>query len=411
MLETIQTMPIEDRRQLVLSTLRPDEIRNHRVASGLELDLEQTHELMACGTDIALFADGMSEISNIALAAPSADQLMRTIRQLLGTEGIHQAHKRGEISSTTLPSAEITKADIVLTQDGFRVVEIEPGKIRGLGYGVMTRMQSVRPIGVGASASLGRLIEGMSSAIVLSEKDRFHEPEIKILAKAVDGLRAVPQISFTRQQGENPVEALLMMSPLVNNHGITERQLRDELVVLSDRRLDLESKGAIALTHNAGEIPELEDLLLDVFGQDTLLRLRSIIPKAEHIALDDTLEQRIKTSRGSDIFLKPVLDSGTRGIVTPGDAEGLALASAKRKTLAKFIAQEAVETILTPMHSLDVLRGDERDDRMNLRITVHVDRNGDIIESTVVGSPHEHLAHGGKASVITNIEAAPGVIA
>lgn len=405
MSETITTMSVEDRRELVQEVFRPDEIHNHRVAAGVMLESAQAEELTESGQVIAAFAQGMSQISNQALRAESSDQLMAKIRQLLGTEGKFQAYKRGEITLDELAEAEITKSDIVVTPQGLRIVEIEPGKVRGLGYGVLARMQSAHPVGIGAEASLGRLIADQPTAVILSEKDRFHEPEICLLAGAVAGLHSRTQRLFMHDQERNPVEGLIMMSPLVNSFGVTESSVREDLTIVSDRRLDLESKGAFALLHNGSQIPELEQLLCETFEPAMLARLRELVPKAEHASLDDSLRERVSQTGNDGLFLKPVLESGTRGIITPDNKEEFAAAIAKHKTLAKFMVQEAVDTVLTPMQSLDVRSGTEHEDLMNLRITVHVDKVGNIIESTVVGSPHAFLAHGGKTSVITNLEA------
>jgi len=402
-MEILNSMSLGERLDIVQRDLRPDEIRNHHVAHGLTLDVKEQAELSALAADVASYSSGMSEIARIAMDAPAGDKLMRNVRHLMGTEGLFQAILRGEVKQEVPGAPQLTKVDIVHTRKGFQIVEIEPGKIRGLGYGVMVRHQTTRPIGIGAAASLASITAGMETGILMSEKDRFHEPEMKILASVGDNLQVRPQFSFDENQRRNPVEGLLMMSPLVRM-GMSEAEIREKIAVLSDRRLDLESKGCLAILHNLGEIDELDDLLLHTVGREPLERLRKLVPATGHILLDRDLLGKVIDST-DPIFLKPVLDSGTRGIVTPDDSEASKKATTNHKTFGKFVAQTAVETVKIQMDSVDVLNGHFSSGLMNLRITAHVDSTGNIVETTVVGSPHEHLAHGGKTSVITNLEA------
>jgi hypothetical protein len=410
---TSNTLDLNERRQYVLDTLRPDNIRNHRVAEGLELSNEQIEDLENCAKQAAIFAGGMAELSQCALDAEGSDRQMRTIRELLGTEGLFQARVRGEIAPTPLPAPQITKVDLINTPSGLRIVEIEPGKIRGIGYGMLVRGQDANTPGIGAEATLASLSQGELTGIVMSRTDRFHEPEMHLLARAIKNLRVVPQTTgaysvgyVAERAGAEPIRRAVMMSKLEGKNGICEQNVRQNVHIVSDRRTDLESKGALAILHNLGEEPRIEATLCTIFGTQALAALRQSIPLTAHISLlsqDQQISLRNSIKNGSlPVFLKPLADSGTRGIITPSDKEQLLQALYTPKQLRKFAIQVAHATQFESMESLDVLHGDRREDAMNIRITMHVDSNGNMIEVSVVGSPHEYLPHGGKTSVITN---------
>lgn len=136
-------LSLQERQEQVHDLLRPDEIRRHRVAEGLNLTTKQALDLEEKARVAAMFANRMSSLSNAALTLDALDPESRRARALLGTEPMFQARKRGEVDPTNLPSAEITKIDLVMTDQGFSIVEIEPGKVRGLGYGRMVRELSL----------------------------------------------------------------------------------------------------------------------------------------------------------------------------------------------------------------------------------------------------------------------------
>lgn len=415
------TMSLRDRQELVLETLRPDSIRNHRVADGLQLNDEQTDELNLRALQVAQFASGMSELSQDALNAPSTDKSMQTVRRLLGTEGLHQARIRGEIDTPKLSRPQITKADIILTTEGFRIVEIEPGKIRGLGYGAMVRKQANTPLGIGAAEAIETLSDGHSTGILLSIKDRFHEPEMEILAADIPNLMAIPQaegslvqlgfLGACKREGQ-PVLAIraIMMSAFVDGTSFNEDSVRQSVRIVSDRRDDLESKGALALLHNSAGFQDIEHILKVHFTDSELEALRACVPETLHMRLMEKTRvdaMRIEAQKGkSKLYLKPLMGSGTRGIVNPSEVDEVISIMSKAKNLGKYVLQRAEPTVTVRMISKDVLGGDIREDDMNLRFTLHVDEAGNIIEVSLVGSPHEHLAHGGKTSVITNVDGA-----
>lgn len=408
-LETHQGL--EARRQIVVDELQPDHLRNHRVADGFEIELETKQELHKIGHNIAAFQHGMSELSNVALRADPKDQTMRLVRSLLGTENIHQAARRENVSAPVLPEPALAKADLIFTPLGLRIVEIEPGKLRGLGYGAMVRAQSPNALGIGAPRFLEAIRSAGNAAIVMSTKDRFHEPEIRLLARTTKELFVTPQTELKQirdgleTRGQR-IGEVIMMSPLVKG-GINEDDIRNHAQVISDRRTDLESKGALALLHNAGNSTEIEQLLVLSFGGDQLARLRKVIPLTVHSSLvpKEEMSSLAEAIRRGDkaVFLKPLIDSGTRGIVTPNKPEECAtVLDSKKRT--KFIVQDAEECPLVEMESMDVLTGSEDSHPMNIRLTIHTDAKGQIIESTIVGSPDDHLAHGGTSSIITSLE-------
>lgn len=408
---------LHERVDIVRDLLRPDEIRAHRVSEGLELnevqlaDLEQTAQL------VSAFANGVDDLGREAIEAPGSDRTMRTVRSLLGTEALHQAHLRdGEHIAPLAP--RLTKADLIITPHGLRIVEIEPGKIRGLGYARMVRAQASHPVGISAETALTDITGGRSTGVVASETDRFHEPELGVLGRFVTGLVVAPQRALSHHpaggiavRGDDPrLEQSIMMSPFHNGRGIiTEEEVRRATVVVSDNRPDLESKGAMALVHNAGGNEDVEQLLLRHFGSDMLQRLREAIPLTLHVSLLTEEQMRglredIESGR-MPVFLKPLATSGTRGIVTPDQHGEIIATLAKHKSARNVVVQLAHEVVNQPMQGMDVLDRTVHDDLMNIRITIHTDRVGQIVEASVVGSPHKHLAHGGKTSVITNLEA------
>lgn len=419
MIQETVPLSLDERREVAKTLLRPDAIRNHRVAEGLQLTDEQVADLEACASLIRDFTVGMDAISQAALDASSGDRLMRTVRTLLGTESLHQARLRGDTPRTTLSAPRLAKADLILTPEGFKIVEIEPGKIRGLGYGRMVREQAARPVGIGSEAALAEITANRPTTLVLSETDKFHLPEMRLLGRFVTNLVVAQQHELMRSGAavqargatkalDQTVDQAIMMSPLHNGHGITEQRLREAVQVVSDRRLDLESKGALALLHNAGNIPELEDVLTRHFGPDSLKALREAIPLSLHTdLLSDQEASSVKAAVLSGelpVFLKPLANSGTRGIVLPGELDEAQTILSSKKAARNVVLQQALEGVRIDMESIDVLSGDARRDLMSLRITLHVDAKGNIIEASVVGSPHKDLAHGGKTSVITNLE-------
>jgi hypothetical protein len=234
----------------------------------------------------------------------------------------------------------------------------------------------------------------------------------------VTGLVVAPQRALSRHpaggisaSGDGPaLERSIMMSPFHNGRGnLTEKEVRRATTVVSDHRPDLESKGAMALVHNAGSNEEVERLLLRHFDLDTLSHLREAIPLTLHISLLTeeqvrSLQENIAQNR-MPVFLKPLATSGTRGIVTPDQHEEIMSTLAKHKSARSVVIQLAHEVVNQQMQAMDVLDRTVHDDLMNIRVTIHTDRVGQIIEASVVGSPHKHLAHGGKTSVITNLEA------
>ncbi len=406
---------LADRADLVDRLLHPDEIHNHRVSRGLQLTGEQTTELLAAARLIGGFDKGMAAISQEALDAPMGDTLMRTVRMLLGTEALHQAQHKGEIGRQVLPTPQLTKSDLILTSDGFRVVEIEPGKVRGLGYARMARAQARRPLGTGAEMTLAAIAGGRPVAVVLSETDKFHLPEMRLLARFATGLRVVQQDSLRldEESGKVSADALLigqaiMMSPLHKGRQVSEGQLRGAVRIVSDRRLDLESKGALALLHNTDGLPDLESLLLQHFTPESLAALRQIVPVSMHTSLLSPERQRELSDTVAaghfPAFLKPLAAAGTRGIVTPDQPQEASRILGSKKLARTVVVQQAHEGIRPVMESLDVRTRSEHSDEVSLRITLHTDVAGAVVDASVVGSPHRHLAHGGKTSIITNIE-------
>ncbi|MDQ5886102.1 MAG: hypothetical protein QG628_499 [Patescibacteria group bacterium] len=404
---------LERRRELVIDTLRPDELRDHRVADGIEVNPELLDTLDDAAKLISVFATQMGSLSNDALNADPKDKTMGTVRQLLGTESIFQAIRRGEIVDHEFSEPRFSKADLVFTQDGIKIVEIEPGKLRGMGYGVMVRHQNPYAIGIGAQNYFDTLQTTPMTAIIMSEKDRFHIPEISVLERSItpvflttqDELRLSSDQIFSRGR---EIAETIMMSPLTRA-GIGEILLRRCVEVTSDRREDIESKGALAIIHNAGEDEQLEDLLRSYFSSEDLAALRNAIPLTLHKALlsPSQLESVIESIRQGQLafFGKPLSDSGTRGILTPDESAELCHLL-KSKHGRKIVLQEAEDCLARDIESMGVLSGDLLSQKMNLRLTIHVSEIGEIIESTVVGSNHDYLAHGGKSSVITELKAA-----
>lgn len=408
---------LRERVDIVKDLLRPDAIRAHRVAEGLQLDGAQLDDLNQAAHLVSAFANGMDALGREAIEAPGRDRLMRTVRSLLGTEPLHQARLRGDKHIAPLPP-QLAKADLIITTQGLKIVEVEPGKIRGLGYARMVRAQANRPVGISAETALTDITGGRTTGVVLSETDRFHEPELGVLGRFVTGLVVAPQRALSHHpdggiavRGDGPrLEQSIMMSPFHNGRGIiTEKEVRQATAVVSDNRPDLESKGAMALVHNAGGNEEVEQLLLRHFEPGTLQRLREAIPLTVHVSL--LTEEQVAglredvTSSRMPVFLKPLATSGTRGIVTPDQHEEIVATLAKHKSARSVVVQLAHEVVSQHMQGMDVLDRTVHDDLMNIRLTIHTDRAGHIIEASVVGSPHKHLAHGGKTSVITNIEA------
>lgn len=397
-------LTMHERKEQVQDLLRPDEIRRHRIAEGLEITDEQSDDLAEKGRAAALFAKRVSSLSNAALALDALDPESRTIRSLLGTEPLFQARKRGEADHEELPEATITKVDLVMTPEGFSIVEIEPGKVRGLGYGRMVREQASTAVGLGSEQGLSPIINDKDTMVALSETDRFHIPELNVLGRFVGKLCIANQADLL----SNTAPQAILASPLKAPSGKhIESTLRQNVTVVSDRRPDLESKGALALVHNTGQDVRIEDRLHTAFTNDELETIRKVSPQTHHIKLLST-EQRQELhdsilSGDTELFAKPTSDAGTRGMVTPDNVDAVSTLLAQKQAKS-FVFQQAEQIVPQEMESIDVITGEPGIDNMNIRVTIHVDRDGNIIEASVVGSPHEHLAHGGKTSVITNLE-------
>lgn len=399
------TLTLAEKREQVTNLLRPDELRRHRVSDSLVISDAQLDDLESKALLAAKFARSMSALSNTALAMDALDPESRLIRSLCATEPLFQARKRGEVSTDSLLDPTLTKVDLVMGEDGFSIVEIEPGKVRGLGYGRMVREQVVESVGIGSELGLQTIMDDKETSIVLSDYDRFHIPEIGILAKFVGGLTIVNQAELTVAL---PNQAILASALKGSQGAHLEEKMRNFSKIVSDRRPDLESKGALALVHNTGENDELEKRLLEFFSRDSIEGIRASSPVTHHLKLLSkdrrlALSEQI-ASGNTTVFGKPMTDSGTRGMITPDDTANLGLLLSQPKQANGFVIQEAIPTIPTHMESMDVINGDMSESDMNLRITIHVDTNGNIIEASVVGSPHEFLAHGGKTSVITSLE-------
>jgi predicted ATP-grasp superfamily ATP-dependent carboligase len=199
----------------------------------------------------------------------------------------------------------------------------------------------------------------------------------------------------------------ILLSKLVNR-GVTEKDIEENMTVISKGRPDMEAKTVLALLHNTDADPELESLLCEVIGADKIEAIRSQTPVTFHVTQVSSIEREemiAKVSNGAEkLFLKPVTDSGTRGIVTPDSVEEIAMLLGKPKLLKNFVAQKAVSIAFRTMVSQDVIRGDIRQDTVNTRITLHIDSRGAIIEASAVCSPDKHLAHGGVTSIITSVE-------
>jgi hypothetical protein len=411
-----EKLSIDERRSQVQSLLMPDEIRNHRVSGGLELKDDQIKELAEIAKLTGKLTEGLHELSLRSLEDDPKDPTLRKVRQMLKLEGIAQAKMRGEIVKVELPRPEITKIDTILTTEGIKVVEVEPGKVRGIGYGAMVRQQGEGLATLGADIFLHDLADQENVAIVMSHSDRFHEPEMGVLSKLNDSIVVAPQMDIevgsnglVIKRGRHVAQKAIMMTSLVNK-GISEDRIRNVTEIVSDRRSDLELKTALALVHNSTHDADLEQLLQEVFPADLLDAARNMIPQTMHssqmtYAERDELVQKISADE-LGVFLKPIADSGTRGIVTPDDQKGILNIFSRPKELKKFVIQQACDITMVNMKSTDVLTGHEGQSDMNVRITLHVNKTGEIIEVSVVGSPDKHLAHGGKTSIITNIEKA-----
>lgn len=399
-------LSLKERQAQVIELLNPDEIRRHRVAEGLELTELQIHELNEIAGAAAIFAKRMSALSNAALQMDALDQQSRLIRTLCVTEPLFQARKRQEVDVVELPDPALTKVDIVISEEGLKIVEIEPSKIRGLGYGRMLREQTVSPVGLGSAAGLAPIIGDVETMVALSDHDRFHIPELSVLGRFVGNLLITNQKDLLTVASPQ----VILASPLKRPGGTEiEQALRLKSDIVSDRRPDLESKGALALVHNTGEDEALELRLLEFVSADEIKLLRRVSPPTHHTKL---LQAQQRSDMLSDIqnarsrlFAKPMTDSGTRGMVTPNDTDRLQELLAKPKQANQLVLQDALQVIPQTMESMDVLDGDIHTSDMNVRITIHVDKDGNIIEASVVGSPHDYLAHGGKTSVITSLEA------
>ncbi len=63
------TMNLDDRREQVLETLRPDRLRNHQVSEGLHLNEEQLAELDNLAKVAGNIAGGLYEMSRAAILA------------------------------------------------------------------------------------------------------------------------------------------------------------------------------------------------------------------------------------------------------------------------------------------------------------------------------------------------------
>lgn len=405
---------MEARRDQVIELLRPDALRNHRVSEGLELDEGQRNELREIAHTTASMVDGLHQLSVLAMEADPKDKVFAKVRNFLKLEAQFQARLRGEPTSLLRPPT-ITKIDIVLSEKGMQVVEIEPGKVRGLGYGAMVRQQHPsQELSVGVNSLLDTLSGEEPAVFILSEKDRFHEPEISVLSQLDMRALSVSQkdIDLEKNGIRIPHKAILaknaiLLSKLVNR-GVTDEKLEQTLNIISGRRPDMEAKTVLALLHNIDTDPELETLLAETIGVDVLEDIRRRTPvtfhaqQLNHSKRDETVE---KIADGTvRLFLKPVTDSGTRGIVTPDETGAIANLLRKPKTLKNFVAQEALSIVFRSMVSQDVLRGDIREDTVNTRITLHVDTHGSIIEASAVCSPDNYLAHGGVSSIITSVE-------
>lgn len=411
-----------------------DERHNFRV-SGETLplnrrDIEQMGEIASL---IPTFLNGLGKLEQLALIDAKkmrTDRIYRQIRSLLDLGGpyneILNSPSRNPDQKSIVEDLDaeklaleteiaskhpICRVDLIKNPNGqLFIAEIEVDKFHGLGYTTFCRILSPNPIGPGLVSYVAEMTKSKTTALILSDQERFYKPEANFFARAVNNnggkLVILPQnkIILELDYGKTLQIEQLLGIPELSGETKARQIVKMKLIesgipVLSIFSPNLSEKTTMALIHSTDVA--MNEILKTVFDPTTLKRLRQYIPYTESMSGTASLHrQEIAEEIGHSpdkYFIKVKDASGAKGIIPPGNPEKQVQA-VLGPNYKRVIIQQTVTVEQRNISFKSILDGSRGRDNFATRYALFVSSNGKILDLGLTSSVGI-IAHGGVQSI------------
>lgn len=419
----------------------PDPLHNLRISNQyVTLSTNEVKSLTSLASTIPAFLNAIGKLAALSILDDKKRRVGKTyrlIRQALGLDkkydvilkdikreesrkSLEQDNEGTVMALATEIASEhpICRLDLVKGRDGqFYIAEIEVDKTHGFGYSTLAREFSPHPLGSGLVDEVAKLSSTTTTALLISERERFYIPELRFFTKRVREKGGNIVLLQTNQivmkdSGLYYKESGGSLKPLYQIIGVPtdSSDLQLQLLHLHQAGIvklltvpfpGLGEKATLGLISNPTMDQELEEALVRAIGASDIASLRAHLPTTEIVSKINkhrrTQIKDILEGNSENYFVKSVNESGAKGVASPGDKERqMALLRGKAK---KVIIQQAIVPQMTEFSFCDVGTGIIRKDTFSIRYGLFVSNQGKILDLALTASPGL-IAHGGPTSIL-----------
>lgn len=310
----------------------------------------------------------------------------------------------------------ICKVDLIESVDGrYYIAEIDGQNKHGLGYSTLTAniREAVMPEarcypGVAVQIAKATIANGVDNAmLIFGDQERFYEPEFAILKKkvALSGvdLTVINETSLRRDDVAEMIFSTpsppLIMDFSEMNRNIPLRSYLAEMYSLGKIRFlippkpFLGSKAMLAILRNDENDDEVEMILRQYIGENTLSLIRQFIPKTYLVRKKHPPVDWNELGKSGGYILKRVISYGMKGVHFPDDRDYPLMLNKAIESSNVYVMQEIVESAVKRFVYYDD-SGKMSEADWHMRVTAHFAR-GEMAD-IVVTARRDRRVHGAK---------------
>lgn len=311
----------------------------------------------------------------------------------------------------------VYKVDLIETIDGeYRIAELDAQNKHGLGYSTLAanirravaRDARCYPGVAEQIATAIRSHDTNEALLVFADHERFYQPEFEILKEALSFLGVELAVANEVDLDSNEIvqrswsfndPLILVDFPMMNRNiplrdTIARRYMEGGIRFLIPPKPYLGSKGMLAVLRNDESNADLEAILNEYIGAETLVTVREFIPRTYLLQPKHTSLDVASLTECSRYLLKRTISSGMKGVHFPDDPGFYEVLAEAVKMHGLYILQEIVPSATRPfqyyngtseLHSAD----------WYMRITSHF-AAGEVADVIVTACLNDHV-HGSKS--------------
>lgn len=311
----------------------------------------------------------------------------------------------------------VYKVDLIETIDGeYRIAELDAQNKHGLGYSTLTAnirctvARNARSYpGTAAKIAAAIRAHGTNEALLIfADYERFYQPEFEILKEALSFLGV--ELTVTNEVDLDPNEIVrrswstsqplvLVDFPMMNRNlqvrqTIAERYIEDKIRFLIPPKPYLGSKGMLAVLRNDEGNVDLEAILGEHIGAETLTTVREFIPRTYLLQPKHTSLDVASLTECSRYLLKRTISSGMKGVHFPDDPGFYEVLAEAVKMHGLYVLQEIVPSATRPFQYYNGTSELHTAD-WHMRVTSHFSA-GAVADVIVTACLDDHV-HGSKS--------------